>query len=237
MTNRVRDTSWLPALQRQIRIVSEVGRLRARMVDNVHDLSLTIDHDGTTITAVTAKAVRIPWTTCPGAMAQFQQIVGAAIDQSSPGGVDKSRQCTHLFDLARIAISKADVPGEHALDVHVAPTHAPSVLVAWALIDGREILRWRVADGHILSPDPFSGHAISGSAAWLGAVDDEDVRVAALQIKRALLVYFGTRESEQMRYASELAGMTGVCFSFQPENLKNARRPDDFHVLPADKVG
>lgn len=229
------ESSLLPAFYRQIRIDSDPGLLRARVVDNVHDLALTLQHDGTVITAVDAKANRIPWTTCPAAAIRLNELIGTPID-ARPHGVDKSWQCTHLFDLARLAVSKALTLGHHKFDIEVLPAPTSDRVEAEARIDGRPVLHWVITDQRITPPPAFTSNAFDRASNRHSQASDDEVRTAELQLKRALLVYFGTRRSQFMQHAQEMSEMGGACFSFQPINIETAARPKGFRVYRNEEV-
>lgn len=77
--------------------------------DHVHHFGVRVEHDGSVVTAITARAVRWPWTTCPAALDQLQSMVGAAIGER-PLVDDPRQHCTHALDVARWAIRFAADP-------------------------------------------------------------------------------------------------------------------------------
>lgn len=223
-------------IHRQILLQVFHHKLHARLWDNIHDFSFVMEHDGRIVTSLSPAAHRVPWTTCAGALAHFQALQSAPLDENSEFEIDKGMQCTHLFDLARLAMSYASQVGEHRFEITVNPGVAPGETEAIVKLNGQELLRWIVFKQRVISPGLFLDHVTHGRALWPLESIDPQIRHAALLLRRALLVYFGTRKSRDVKKASELGFMSGACFSFQPENMSVAERPADFLMLSADDI-
>src|SRR3546814_17023363 len=73
----------------------------------------SILHDASIVTAIAGQGIRLPTTACPGAIAQLQSLVGLPIGTPRrdfyTGGIAR-RHCTHLLDLAVMAIGHAQGP-------------------------------------------------------------------------------------------------------------------------------
>ena len=55
------------------------GGVVGRVCDNVHDFTVSVSHDETLITRVTAHAARFPWTTCPAAIDRLKDLEGLSV--------------------------------------------------------------------------------------------------------------------------------------------------------------
>ena len=97
--------------RRAIRLATtEPGVVRAELEDDYHHFRCTLTHADGVIAGCEGEAVRHPWTTCPGAMGLLRSLVGTALDARSTailGRVRGNEHCTHLVDLAGLAIAHA----------------------------------------------------------------------------------------------------------------------------------
>src|SRR4051812_33935746 len=84
----------------------------AEIEDHIHHVGVRVTHDGERVTAIEGKAVRLPWSPCPAAVVLLDELVGAMIGEL-PRVLDPRQHCTHLLDLARMAIRFAADPVEH----------------------------------------------------------------------------------------------------------------------------
>jgi hypothetical protein len=231
------DISAYKPLHRKIYIESRPNLVTARIMDCVHDFSIVMAHDGNVITALEPSANRTPWSTCSGALEQFQALLGAPLEGESGKSIDKGMQCTHLFDLARLAMANAKIIGTLIFDVHVGNGTKSGEIEAYVLRNGAEILRWTIANQKVISPGPFEGHVLQGATIWPPEVNDAEIRTAALLIRRALLVFLGTNSSRDARFAADLPFMAGACFTFQPANMAESERPANFRILEPGDFG
>src|SRR5262245_29567242 len=84
------------------------GSVVADLEDDFHRFRVTLEHDGERVTHVLAQAFRYPWTECVGAVAVLRGLEGAALSQrprAAARHADPRANCTHLFDLAGLAIA------------------------------------------------------------------------------------------------------------------------------------
>src|SRR5690606_19073383 len=102
--------------------------------------------------------------------------------------------------------------------------------------NGDLLLRWVVAQHRVISEGPFLNHVTSGRATWPAMVTDARTRRAALLLRRALLVFYGTKTSRNMRSAAQLGFMKGVCHSFQPERIYEGVRPAGYRTFLPEEV-
>ena len=86
-------------------------------------------HDGQQVTGITAEPIRFPFNTCPGALANLQGFIGCALSASIPEirqFVRPEQNCTHLYDLATLALAHV----AHGRTVRQYDVAIPSLLSA-----------------------------------------------------------------------------------------------------------
>jgi hypothetical protein len=219
------------AYRRRILITSSASEATAELEDDFHHFRVVVAHDGTQVTNVRGESVRFPWSTCPAAALQLQPLAGMALCARSTavGDVIAARDnCTHMFDLAGLAVAQA-----------ARSTHRPRQydVVVSDPVDGRRRasvsrdgvtrLTWLVDHHTILDPEPFAGRAMRGNfLGWAETALDDDTAEAAIILRRACHIAFGRLKDLDV-YADAgplLPIMSGACFTFQPERAPTARR-------------
>lgn len=227
------------SLHRIILIRPTGSRIEGELIDNVHQFCVSMLHDGDRIQSVEARAVRFPWTSCPAGLDRLKALVGTPLRQDNERSmpIDKAQQCTHLYDLAKLAISHAFDGGSLRYDIRVDAQHDGDGAEGEICRDGSTILRWSVRNGRIISDGPFQGHATTGKAEWPAAVaNDPAIVEAAILLRRGLLVFFGRRRSKGTVHATQLPYMDGACLTFQPGVMEGAIRPPGFTDHAVDRV-
>jgi hypothetical protein len=200
--------------------------------DEFHHFGITLVHDGERITDLRAAAPRHPWSTCPGAAEPLRSLVGRPLTPrcAAPGSVvDMRLQCTHLFELASLAIAHAHARREHRRYhgtveplAGIEPGAPAGRLRATLLCDGRQVLCWDVDGDTIVAPPPYAGHTIyHGFRPWTDTLEVEEAE-HALVLRRVFFVSNGRRiRIEHLGSAAEL-GQGPVCHSFQPAQREQA---------------
>jgi hypothetical protein len=197
----------------------------AELEDHIHHVAVTVEHHDGLVTAVDGRGIRLPWTLCPGAVPQLQDLVGRPVG-TRPAGIDAASHCTHLLDCAEGAVRFAgtDVPARR-VDLTVVDAE-PGVSTATARRDdGVELVVQ--SDGRtILEPDPYRGRAIgAGFSRWAIEELDPDQSELALLLRRAiwmrLSVLIDLDEYEVLRQSGV---PEGSCFASQPQRIDVARR-------------
>lgn len=222
------------ALRRAVRLVAAPGAVHAGVEDAYHSFRMTLRHDGTAITAIEPRFLRVPLTTCPGAEAPLQRLIGTALDTpwATLATAENPRShCTHLFDLASLAMAHARRGGERRYEVTVPDEHPGPV---WTTLhrDGVELLRWQTYKARILAPEPLAGRPLlRGFSRWANHELEGDGLEAALVLHKA---YFVSRARPWNVAAS--AGkpvahhtmMRGACHSYSEPAMSVAiRNPDN----------
>jgi len=183
------------AARRRIELRSDEHYARARLTDSFHEMMCEIIHDGTHVTAVSGVMYRYPTTLCPGAASVLQELVGVPVGCSgerycAPGTV--RRHCTHLYDLAYLALCQAGRgPGGRTYDIIVPDEYEAPVLVEVAR-DGAALLAWTVRDGMVIAPSDVAGlPLLGGFQARASKRFAGDVFEAALVLARTYLIAVG----------------------------------------------
>lgn len=216
--------------RRRIRLTSTPGRVAAGLEDDFHHFRVTIDHDGARVTAVAGEGVRYPWSTCPLAAAELEGLVGAPLARRSTDIADLLRprdNCTHMFDLAGLALVQAGTGRpDRQYDIEV-PDRVGGVTTPRLACNGVPFLEWTVRDGVIEDPPPYAGQALQGGfMAWATSALDPDAAEAAIVLRRATDIAHGrTFDLDGTAVAADVGPfMAGRCFTFQKGRMEQARR-------------
>jgi hypothetical protein len=199
----------------------------AAMEDDFHHFAVRLRHDGTHVTELHGEAVRFPWSTCPGAVAILDKLIGSPIRPSAddPGlKTHITEHCTHLYDVAKFAIAQSARGGRRQYDI-VIPDPVGGYTEGDLSRDGVHLLHWAVQDRVITSPPKFAGHQLAGRAVWPdGSIKDADALEAAMMLRRALVIFRGRMsEYPEVTSADQVPGGFGSCFTYLPENASHGR--------------
>lgn len=208
----------------------------AGLADDAHHFTLRLHHDGDAVRALRSRAIRHPWDACPRATERLDELVGMPLSNRSTavGAHTAAREnCTHLFDLAGLAVAFAagDAPRKR---YHAAVRDLPEGGEEATLSrDDTPLFRWRLRDGRIEAPDPFTGIELRGGGflAWAESTLDADAAEAAIVLRRASAIG-RVRHFPFHRHvrASDTQAVRGQCFTFQPGVAEGAlREPDTRH--------
>ncbi|HTD72835.1 MAG TPA: DUF2889 domain-containing protein [Steroidobacteraceae bacterium] len=199
--------------------------MRACLEDDFHHFRVRIVHVIGTVQHVEGSAVRHPYSTCPLAAAQLTRLVNAPLNglaHSIMRVADPSEQCTHLMELAGLAIAAAARSiAQRWYDIAV-PRRVAGRTLATLDRDGRRMLAWELVDTTITAPAPFQDVPLrKGMAAWALANLSEDEAEAALVLRRCALISLGRAMNLDAQVHAE---PTGRCFVQQPERAPQGLR-------------
>ncbi|HBX55715.1 DUF2889 domain-containing protein [Pseudomonas sp. UBA2684] len=215
--------------RRRVEIVSTThdsgGEVRAALEDDFHHFRVCLQHEQGVLTAIAGEALRYPYTACPQSGAQLEQLLGMPLTRvahSVTRQVDAQHQCTHLLDLAGLAIAAAarGTPWRR-YDIQVPP-RTVGCTRATLERDGAALLAWDVEGSLIQAPAPFSGVNLrEGMARWaLSNLPDEDAE-AVLLLRRCTLIALGRAYNLDTQAH---AVSSGRCYSQQPSRAEKALR-------------
>jgi hypothetical protein len=206
------------------------GVVVAELEDDYHHFRCTLRHDGRVVTACEGQAVRYPWATCPGATALLTQLAGMPLSPRSTAvgdHADVGEQCTHLFDLAGLAVAHAYSGREerrYAIDV---PDRTGDTTHAALSRDGAPLLEWTVVGDAVVAPEQFAGFSLRrGFMRSAEAEFDPDTAEAAIVLRRATMISWGrTVDLDGVRVAAELGpAFQGRCHTFSDAHRNEAIR-------------
>jgi hypothetical protein len=201
------------------------GQVRAVLEDDFHHFRVVVDHRNGQVTAVRGEAPRHPFTACPAAAPELDRLAGMRLDRIANSvtlHTDSTRQCTHMFDLAGLAIAAAargDALRRYDIEI---PRHIEGRTHARLQRDGQLLLDWSIDGSTIQGPAPYAGVDLrQGMARWaLTSLPDEEAE-AALVLRRCAMISLGRlKDIDQEPHAKP----TGRCYAQQPERATQAIR-------------
>lgn len=209
---------------RRVELVADDGTVTAAIEDYNHHFVVTLAHDGERVTGFAVDAVRAPWSACPGAAGELDELVGSLIGVR-PASARPDRHCTHLVDLACVAVRFAGSTGRRRYDATITGWDEP---VADAVVERDDGLRiqWRVGRSSIEGPEPYAGRSLgAGFTPWVLTTLDADTAEAALILRRAAWMS-PSRGMDLDDYAvlADSGLPEGVCYASQPERIRIATR-------------
>jgi hypothetical protein len=218
---RLAPIDALPGFRRRFIVTPASDRVSSEVEDDYHCMGVTIHHDGTVATKVESVMQRVPWTTCPGAVAKLEQtFAGVPLDGFVARG-EKRTNCTHLHDLAVLAAAHAADSAPLVYDLLVSDP-IEGRRRAELRRNGTWVLGWVVADGRIVEPEELTGVAFDGMRPWIESLDPARQEAARLLRWGTILAHGRTIAWERQSDSSRLP--IGNCYTFQPERAAAARR-------------
>ena len=216
--------------RRSIRIATAGMEARADLEDDLHRYAVIVRHDGASVTAIEGVPIRVPWSLCPQSVQALDRLVGMPLSPH-PLAVfrhtDGSRQCTHLFDLAGLAIAHAArgiAARRYDIDAPYFQEIGPRTLSLRR--DGIDVLRWTIAGTALLAPEPFAGHDVRRLSAWADSnfPDLDDVEAIALLRRAVLISKARLHDWDIFPTAADTGHGSGACYVFQPGVQEHAVR-------------
>jgi hypothetical protein len=218
------------AYRRRILVTASEDEVSAELEDDFHQFQVTVAHDGEHVTSVRGRGVRFPWTTCPLAAEQLAPLVGMPLSTRSTAVgdfVSARDNCTHMFDLAGLAVAHAARGGDRRQYDVVVPDPVDGLRQVTLERDGKPRLSWRVDRQTILDPPPFAGRALRGGfLAWAEEALDPETAEAAIVLRRACDIAHGRMQDLDIYDDARplLEFMAGSCFTFQVGRGEDALR-------------
>jgi hypothetical protein len=210
----------------------DAGCVDAALEDDPHAFTLVLEHDGALVTAVHAHAERFPLTTCPGAVEPLRALAGAPLSTATlelKRHADPRHNCTHLFDLAALALAHAarGVAAERRYAITI-PDARDGHTAAKLDRDGSCVLRWEIAHGCISAPAPFAGQRVLGGfSRWATAALEGDMLEHALLLARGYFVALSRlydMDGAGHGRAVDHAMPSSACYSYGPGVVEQAWR-------------
>lgn len=210
----------LPGFRRRFRITPAQDWVSAEVEDDFHHMGVRLRHANGVAAAVEPIMVRVPWTTCPGAMAQLQRTFANIALEAFPERGEKQRNCTHLHDLAVLAAAHAGDAAPTIYDVAASdPVEGRSHLELRR--NGDVVLAWEVNHATIESPAELAGTQLRELNP--AQVSSDPLMQEMLRVLRwGALIAHG--RLIPLEHQSDALSFQSRCYTFQPENAVHARR-------------
>ena len=240
-----RDESSIPlradygrgVFTRRIHLRAEGGAVHGELEDDFHHFAVTIRHDGERVIDVRGRDVRVPWTTCPESVALVERLRGLAVTRSLLAAshfTEPSHQCTHLFDIASLAVCHAArrlEGGAVERRYHITlPDRVDGRTRAELHRDGEPLLRWLVQGVRVVEAEPevFGDRSLASAMfnRWAERDLEPDWAEAALVLRRAVFIGLGRQyDFDRIRKATTFARVVGsACHTFSPQVVGRATR-------------
>ena len=209
----------------------EPGRVQADMEDDFHRFGVVLEHDGEMVTDLRGSASRHPWTECPGAVVPLRKLVGMKLSTRPTATSDFANpreNCTHLFDVAGLAICHAAAGREHRQYDIAIPDRVEGRTRATLHRDGELLLDWELDGVQITGPERYAGVKLLGSKflRWAESELDADTAEASVALRRASFIAMGRArnldDAPSALVYMDMAG--GSCHSFTPGIAEKALR-------------
>jgi hypothetical protein len=216
--------------RRRLWITSGAGLAVAELSDNAHHFRVGLHHDGTCVREVVADSIRYPWSTCPGADSRLEELRGMPLEARSTavGAHSAAREhCTHMFDLAGLAVAHAAREGDSLIYDCTVGDDGPDRLRATLDRDGERLLDWQIRRNRIEEPEPFVGVRLHGGGfiAWAEEQLEPELAEAAIVLRRAVYVSPSRHHDlDAFERPSDMPREPGACHTFSEGTKQLALR-------------
>jgi hypothetical protein len=225
------------AYRRRLRMVSSppgddgLAVVVADLDDDFHRFRVTLRHDGNVVREVAGEGLRFPWSTCPDAAGPLRTLEGAPLAPRATAAAahaDPRSTCTHMFDLAALAMAHAAADRTvRQYDAEI-PARVGHRTCARLWRDGDLVLDWTVDDrtGLVDAPPYSDAPWQGGFMRWADAALDPDAAEAAIVLRRAVTIGMGRgMDLDVYARAQEIAPvMNAICYTFQSPQVEVALR-------------
>ncbi len=224
------------SFRRRLRVVARdpdvvVGGLE----DDFHYFQVELRHDGERVVTMEARSLRWPWSTCPGAAEPLRDLAGMPLSRRCLAvgeWADPRLNCTHMFDLAGLAVAHAargGPPGTtRQYDVQIpagAQLGDRHEVRLWR--DGEERLTWVLEGRSCVAPPPYSETRWRGGfLRWADEHLPVDDAEAAIVLRRACDIGMGRgMDLDAVPCAVDILDVQGaICHTMQPGTVELSRR-------------
>jgi hypothetical protein len=208
--------------RRRIRLMRNGPEVTGMLDDTHHAIWVRIGNDGNVITTATGGFSRMPNTACPGAGIALRELCGLPLSTSLStlyGAGRPQRNCTHMFDVAALAVVHATRESAPRVYDVAIPDAATGRQRAEVQLDGRMIHSWLIADDRIVDPIAYTGRAlIGGFSAWAYSTFEGDIQEAALVLQKGWFVSRARRyvvdAAPPIALATWAGARSGACYAY-----------------------
>lgn len=213
--------------RRRITFTRRTDGIDVALLDDFHDMGVTLTVDGYAITDAAARMDRFPKTSCPGAIAALHALIGRPVTALALSAAERGGQCTHLVELARLGLSRlARDEGNGIVEIALTDRDASGEQRLVLHQDGKPALAWVLRDEALVEPAEHRGQSLFGGfVRWVHAAlppEEADLwRMAQMAVfvarGRAYVV-----DSDRPRRVSEEPARFGACFSYSGASFDSA---------------
>ena len=212
--------------RRRIEINSVSGNeIRASLEDDFHHFRVGLNYLNGTVTRVQGFGDRYPYSACPAAADPLKSLEGMSLTEiahSVTRHTDPRHQCTHMLDLAGLAIAAASRRDSRLIYDITVPMRNAGRTTATLMRNGKPYLEWEVEGTIILKPSLFEGVDLTHGMASCAIKNlNPEMSEAALILRRSVIISRGREHDLDLQ---DHARPTGVCFSQQPVRAAQAIR-------------
>ena len=147
-------------------VLSRAGDgLSASLLDDFHEMTLSLRVAGGVIGDIKATMVRYPRTTCHGAADAFTKLTGLplSVHASRLQGVDRGAQCTHLLDMVALALVWLKEDGDRfVIELALTDRDAELKQDLQITVNGAVAMNWALCDEAIVQPAQYAGRQFFG---------------------------------------------------------------------------
>jgi hypothetical protein len=200
--------------------------VRAALEDDFHHFRVALDCEAGRVKQLAGDAPRHPYTLCKLATGELTQLIGMPLSstpQATTRFTSASEQCTHLFDLAGLAIAAAARGTVHRqYDILVPQREEFGRTQPRLWCDGVLKLAWEVNGDVIEGPSPYTLIPLrAGMARWALTTLPEEEAEFALVLRRCTAIAVGRiRDLDAQVHARP----SGSCYAQQPQRAQQALR-------------
>ena len=223
------EDSDRPLIYRRATLIQESGAtVTAEMEDDFHHFRVTMTHSDGRVTAVRGESLRFPWSSCGAeAAGKIGELTGSRLDSLRAQLTTQQRygHCTHLFDLAELAVSLALSPSarrSYQSAVALVPQRGP--ISAELRRNGRDLFQWEIDGGVVSGAEPVSGVKLNDLGDLAREQKDADMREALLYQQRAIHVSAGRIFDWEVAGTAADMQLPPTCHTFQPGTAGRAAR-------------
>lgn len=221
--------------RRRIRLRADDRLVAVELEDGNHGFRLRLHHDGHVVTDVDADTVRHPFGTCTEAVRPLRQFVGHRLADGAKAlrdRLDPGTHCTHLFDMAMLAVNHASqhkTRAGTAIDYEMA-VHDEAAGLTRAEIrrNGALVHAWQIRSHRVASPAVHQGQPMMrGFHAWASAAFGAAELEAAAALQRAYFVAQSRRfdfDPPEANPGSADGMAHGSCYSYNQGVVERAFR-------------
>lgn len=189
-----------------------------------------IEHNGTCVTAIQGLPIRVPWSLCPQSAKALDRLIGKPLSLNPLAVLrhtGSSQQCTHMFDLAGLAITHAarGIP-QRQYDVEAPYLKEEGARSLSLQRDGQEILNWIIDGTTLLAPQAFAGRNVKRMSVWAESAfpAPDDYEAIAILRRSVLISKARLHDWDIFPTAADTRHGTGACYVFQPGVQERATR-------------